>query len=57
MFNIREGDEVMARGKVHVVYKLDVNEFRGRKSVQMLVEHMQPFMNTLALFFNLWGYS
>jgi single-stranded-DNA-specific exonuclease len=43
MFNIREGDEVMARGKVHVVYKLDVNEFRGRKSVQMMVEHLQPF--------------
>lgn len=42
MFNIREGDEVMARGKVHVVYKLDVNEFRGRKSVQMMVEHMKP---------------
>ena len=42
MFNIREGDELMARGKVHVVYKLDVNEFRGRKSVQMMIEYMQP---------------
>jgi single-stranded-DNA-specific exonuclease len=42
MFNIREGDEAIARGKVRVVYKLDVNEFRGRKSVQMLVEHIQP---------------
>lgn len=42
MFNIKEGDEAMARGKVRVVYKLDVNEFRGRKSVQMLVEHIQP---------------
>jgi single-stranded-DNA-specific exonuclease len=42
MFNIREGDEAMARGEVHVVYKLDVNEFRGRQSVQMLIEHMQP---------------
>ncbi|MGB5224567.1 MAG: single-stranded-DNA-specific exonuclease RecJ [Arenicellales bacterium] len=42
MFNIREGDEAMARGKVRVVYKLDVNEFRGRKSVQMLVENIQP---------------
>jgi single-stranded-DNA-specific exonuclease len=42
MFNITEGDEVMARGKVRVVYKLDVNEFRGRKSVQLMVEHMQP---------------
>lgn len=45
MFNIREGDEAMARGKVRVVYKLDVNEFRGRKSVQMLVEHIQPLGN------------
>lgn len=42
MFNIREGDEAMARGKIHVVYKLDVNEYRGRKSLQMMVEHMQP---------------
>ncbi len=42
MFNITEGDEVMARGRVRIVYKLDVNEFRGRKSVQLMVEHMQP---------------
>lgn len=42
MFNIRDGDESMARGKVRVVYKLDVNEFRGRKSVQLMVEHLQP---------------
>jgi len=41
MFNIRDGDEMMARGNVHLVYKLDVNEFRGRKSVQLMIEHMQ----------------
>ncbi len=41
MFNIREGDEAMARDTVHVVYKLDVNEFRGKRTVQMMVEHMQ----------------
>jgi len=41
MFNIREGDGAMARDTVHLVYKLDVNEFRGKRSVQMLVEHMQ----------------
>lgn len=41
MFNIREGDELMARGKVYLVYKLDVNEFRGRRSLQLLVEYMQ----------------
>lgn len=42
MFNIREGDELLARGRIHLVYKLDVNEFRGRQSVQLMVEHMQP---------------
>jgi single-stranded-DNA-specific exonuclease len=42
MFNIQEGDELMARGRVHVVYKLDVNEYRGRKTVQMMIEYMQP---------------
>jgi single-stranded-DNA-specific exonuclease len=41
MFNIQQGDELIARGKVHVVYKLDVNEYRGRKTVQMMIEHMQ----------------
>lgn len=41
MFNIREGDELMARGRVQLIYKLDVNEFRGRRTVQLLVEHMQ----------------
>ena len=30
------------RGVVRLTYKLDVNEFRGRKSVQMMIEHMQP---------------
>lgn len=28
--------------QVHVAYKLDVNEFRGRKSLQLMVEHLQP---------------
>ena len=42
MFNIREGDELLARGRVHLVYKLDINEFRGKRSVQMLIEHMRP---------------
>jgi single-stranded-DNA-specific exonuclease len=41
MFNIREGDELLARKSVKLVYKLDVNEFRGWQSVQLMVEHMQ----------------
>jgi single-stranded-DNA-specific exonuclease len=27
--------------KVLVVYKLDVNEFRGKRSVQLLIEHIK----------------
>ena len=28
--------------KVRVVYKLDVNEFRGNQTVQMMVEYIEP---------------
>ncbi|HBE91218.1 MAG TPA: single-stranded-DNA-specific exonuclease RecJ [Gammaproteobacteria bacterium] len=42
MFNIREDFADRVRGRMTVVYKLDVNEFRGRRSVQLLVEHMKP---------------
>ena len=31
-----------SRTQVRVVYKLDVNEFRGQRNVQMLVEHLLP---------------
>ena len=27
---------------VHAAYKLDVNEFKGNKNIQLMVEHMQP---------------
>ncbi|WP_035476613.1 single-stranded-DNA-specific exonuclease RecJ [Aliagarivorans taiwanensis] len=27
---------------VHIAYKLDVNEFRGRRSVQLMVENLEP---------------
>lgn len=29
-------------GPVQMVYRLDVNEFRGRRSLQLLVEYMEP---------------
>ncbi len=29
-------------GLVHLAYRLDVNEFRGHKSVQLIVVHMEP---------------
>lgn len=28
--------------KVHVAYRLDVNEYKGRKNVQLLVDHLEP---------------
>ena len=30
--------------RVHLVYKLDVNEFRGQRQLQLLVEHLQPIV-------------
>jgi single-stranded-DNA-specific exonuclease len=27
---------------VHIVYKLDINEFRGNQSLQLFIEHIQP---------------
>jgi single-stranded-DNA-specific exonuclease len=42
MFNIDEGDEARVRGRQHAVYRLDVNEFRGRRTVQLLIEYLQP---------------
>jgi len=28
--------------KIELAYKLDVNEFRGKRSLQFMVEHLQP---------------
>ena len=30
--------------RIHLVYKLDVNEFRGQRQLQLLVEHLQPIV-------------
>jgi single-stranded-DNA-specific exonuclease len=27
--------------KVHLAYRLDINEFRGKQSVQLMAEHME----------------
>lgn len=31
-----------AAGWVHLVYRLDVNQFRGRRSVQLIIDHLHP---------------
>jgi len=28
--------------RVRVVYRLDINEFRGKRSVQLMVDHLLP---------------
>lgn len=28
--------------KVHVAYRLDINEFRGRQDLQLVIEHLEP---------------
>jgi len=41
-FGIAEGEADLARGSIHAAYRLDVNEFRGRRSVQLIIEHFRP---------------
>lgn len=30
--------------KVQIAYRLDINEFRGRRNIQLLVEHLEPII-------------
>lgn len=39
----RQGPELAAPGAaVHLAYRLDVNEYQGSRSAQLIVEHLQP---------------
>ena len=41
-FNTTDEDWPTEVEQVHLAYKLDINEFRGRRSAQLLVEHVVP---------------
>ncbi|MCL5669049.1 MAG: single-stranded-DNA-specific exonuclease RecJ [Gammaproteobacteria bacterium] len=43
-FNIQEQTLTLVQNasRIHVAYKLDVNSYRDRRSVQLLIEHIQP---------------
>lgn len=42
-FNVSESDWPEADcQKLHLVYRLDINEYRGQRTVQLLVEHILP---------------
>ncbi len=36
------GDQPLQYHRIYLVYKLDVNEYRGTKSVQLLITHLEP---------------
>ncbi len=41
-FNRAEGEPPAAGDRVRVAYRLDVNLYRGLRSVQLIVEHLEP---------------
>ena len=44
-FNMTDEDWPAAVAQVQLAYKLDINEFRGRRQAQLLVEHVEPLLN------------
>ncbi|MCP1674191.1 single-stranded-DNA-specific exonuclease [Natronocella acetinitrilica] len=40
-FNVVDKGELPFRGRVELVFRLDVNEWNGRESLQLMVEHLQ----------------
>ncbi len=43
-FNFKGADETpkLPDGEVHLVYRLDINEYRGERRLQLLVDHVLP---------------
>ena len=35
-------DDLPAGGSLHAAYRLDVNEYNGKKTAQLIIEHIQP---------------
>lgn len=42
LFNAAHSGQMLSASRVHAAFRLDVNEFRGARSVQLIVEHMEP---------------
>ncbi len=41
-FNKTDADLPAGDDDIHIVYRLDVNEFRGKRSLQLIVQHIEP---------------
>jgi single-stranded-DNA-specific exonuclease len=35
------GEKHLANDNIHIVYRLDVNEFRGKRNLQLIVQHIE----------------
>ena len=40
--SVENGEQIPEFDQINTVYQLDVNEFRGRRSVQLIIEYFQP---------------
>ena len=41
-FNKTDDDLPAGSDNIHIVYRLDVNEFRGKRELQLIVQHIEP---------------
>jgi single-stranded-DNA-specific exonuclease len=41
-FNIDTNQWPTSESRVHCAYRLDINEFRGRENLQLLIQYMAP---------------
>ncbi|MGB5709026.1 MAG: single-stranded-DNA-specific exonuclease RecJ [Arenicellales bacterium] len=42
------GEEMPRLERIHAAFQLDLNEFRGAKTLQLIIEYMEPVTNTVA---------
>jgi len=40
-FNSVRGAKPAARSRIHAAFRLDVNEYQGYRSLQLIIEHME----------------
>jgi len=45
-FNVVHDDKPPVHSRIRAVFKLDVNEYLGKRSVQLVIEHLEPVKNS-----------
>lgn len=44
---LQPGEEMPELERIHAAFQLDLNEFRGAKTLQLIIEYMEPVTNTV----------